>query len=470
MRFPYRSVWRLAVAIALGGVARTADAQAPVQSKPERSSSDSARTVDERIADLDQQIRVLKRLRELDAEAAAARTATTPVLTAGSGGFNARSADNAFQIRFRGYAQFDGRYFSNDPTSVFTNTFLMRRVRPILEGTVYKYIDFRVMPDFGQGTATLFDAYVDIRFHPLFVLRAGKYKPPVGLERLQSATDLLFVERGLPTNLAPNRDVGLQASGDIHGGVMQYQVGIFNGTVDLGNGDADNGNGKDGEARVMFQPFRSAGPKALNALQLGVAASRGIHRGTATAPFVAGYRSPLQSTVFSYRTDGTAKGTTVASGEQTRLYPQGYFATGRFGLLGEYASSQQEVRRDTVGARLNNKAWQLAGSWILTGEPASFRGVTPKKPFDPTKKQWGAFELGARVGGLSFDRDAFPLFADSTRAVRDAQGVGVAFNWYLARGVRIQLNYEQTAFSGGAAAGADRPTEKALLSRFQVSF
>jgi hypothetical protein len=32
------------------------------------------------------------------------------------------------------------------------------------------------------------------------------------------------------------------------------------------------------------------------------------------------------------------------------------------------------------------------------------------------------------------------------------------------------VNYGQTSFNGGAGGGADRATEKALLTRFQVAF
>jgi phosphate-selective porin OprO and OprP len=465
-------VLAVALAAALAVPGSDAGGQAPPaseKSKPARvdSAAGTVRSMTDRIEELDQKIKVLERLRELDQEAAEARARVTPTLVAGTGGFSMRSADGNFQMRFRGYTQFDGRYFNNDVANSFTNTFVMRRVRPIFEGTLYKYIDFRVMPDFGGGAATLFDAHVDIRFHPLFAIRGGKYKPPVGLERLQSAADLLFVERGLPTNLVPSRDIGIQVSGETKNGVLAYQAGVFNGAVDLANGEADNGNGKDGAARVMLTPFRNVtGP--LSGLTFGVAGTRGIHRGTSASPFVAGYRSPLQATVFSYRSD-VARGAVIASGTHTRLSPQGYFYVGPVGLLGEYVASEQEVRRDSTGATLNHRAWQLAGNWMLTGEPTSFRGITPKKPFDPTKGQWGAFELGARIGGLTLDDKTFPYFADSTRAVREAQSVGVAFNWYLVRGVRIQLNYETTDFTGGATAG-NRPTENAFFTRFQFSF
>jgi phosphate-selective porin OprO/OprP len=41
------------------------------------------------------------------------------------------------------------------------------------------------------------------------VARAGQYKAPVGLERLQSASAIVFLERAFPTELAPNRDRGV---------------------------------------------------------------------------------------------------------------------------------------------------------------------------------------------------------------------------------------------------------------------
>ena len=44
------------------------------------------------------------------------------------------------------------------------DTFVLRRVRPILEGTLFKNFDVRLTPDFGGGTTVLQDAYVDLRF------------------------------------------------------------------------------------------------------------------------------------------------------------------------------------------------------------------------------------------------------------------------------------------------------------------
>ncbi len=88
----------------------------------------------------------------------------------GRDGFSWKSADGDFVLRLRGYIQLDGRFFSEE-TPAGTDTFLLRRVRPIFEGTVFKIFDFRVMPDFGQGTSVLFDGYVEARFSPALRLR-----------------------------------------------------------------------------------------------------------------------------------------------------------------------------------------------------------------------------------------------------------------------------------------------------------
>jgi phosphate-selective porin OprO/OprP len=392
-----------------------------------------------------------------------------PTIQAGPQGFALQSADGAFVLRLRGYFQSDARVFVDDGARPATSTILTRRIRPILEGTLWRFVDFRVMPDFAGGSATLFDANVDLRFRRAAALRVGKFKPPIGLERLQAATDLLFVERGLPNNLVPARDLGVQFFGEVGDATVRYAVGLFDGAPDLGNLDHDPGDDKDVAGRVFLEPFRSAGPRFLNGLGVGFAASTGIQNGATPSPFLPVYRSPAQQGVFTYRSDGTAGGTVLAAGRHTRLTPQGYWYGGPFGLLGEYVRSSQDVQLGTTVVGLHHTAWQLAGTWVVTGEKASHGSLEPARPFDPGGEGWGAVSLGVRYGQLSLDPDAFPLFADPATQILQARAWGLAVNWFLARGVRLQLNYEQTRFDGGAAAG-DRPTERAFLARVQHAF
>src|SRR5438045_9323745 len=92
-----------------------------------------------------------------------------------------------------------------------------------------------------------------------------KFKPPTGLERLRSGSNLPFVERGLPTQFTPNRDVGLMFHGQILSNTIAYQAGVFNGVQDNASGDSDVGTDdhKDLVARIFGQPFLNTGMPPL---------------------------------------------------------------------------------------------------------------------------------------------------------------------------------------------------------------
>lgn len=421
-----------------------------------------------RVDDLDQQIRALQRLRELDADSAMAAAKDRVTTTAGAKeGFSLKSADGKYLLRLRAYFQSDGRLFPNTEMVGGVDNLLIRRARPILEATVGGYFDFRLMPDFGATSPTVFDAYWDGKFVPEFTLRAGKFKPPVGLERLQSATDIAFAERGLPTNLVPSRDVGLQIAGDISEGSFAYQVGLFNGVPDLATGGDDLSNAKDFAARVFLQPFKTG---ALRGFGVGVAGSTGFERGSAATPALPSYRTPGQQTFFRYNSSSTTPANNAfANGKRTRLSPQGYLYTGPLGLIGEYVISRNEVTRAGVTAELEHMAWGVTGSFFLTGENAGFRSPAPKKPFDLKDGGFGAVELVGRYGELELDEASFPVYATLAASAQKARAWGLGLNWHFTRAVKVTMNYERTTFAGGAATG-DREPENAVITRFQTSF
>jgi phosphate-selective porin OprO and OprP len=452
-------------------VSSPADSPVPANAAPATATPapDALDALEAQIEQLDQQIRIVSRQLEIDREQATERAKTAPIVGAGREGFAMRSADGAFQLRLRGYMQSDGRFYADDAPARSADTFLLRRVRPILEGTLFKNVDFKLMPDFGGGTTVLQDAYIDLRLTPAAKIRAGKFKTPFGLERLASATDLLFVERALPTAVAPNRDAGVLLFGDLLNATLNYSVGVMNGVLDGGSGDADDGDGKDAVARVFALPFKASRHERLRGVGIGVAATTGTQRGTLSAPNLPAYRTNGQITFARYRVDLTAAGTTVADGSRWRVSPQGYFYTGPFGVLAEYAFSSQRVRREIETARLGTRAWQVATSYVLTGEDSTYRGVTPRGAFDPSAGSWGAVEVTARLNGLMLDEEAFPIFANPAIAARDARGWAVGANWYLNRAVKVTADYEETYFRGGAASG-DRETERDLFTRIQLGF
>src|SRR5688572_733348 len=221
---PFRPTLRVALilTVALGGFS-AAQAQ---------SRDDDIQALREQIRQLDQKLRILERNQELKEETATAAAKAAPKITASDGRVEIASADGAHSLRLRGLVQGDFRGYdaANDPN----NTFLLRRARLIFEGKFAKNYSYVVQPEFG-GTIQILDAYVNAGFSPAFQVRVGKFKTPVGLEQLQSDPVAFFNERSVASGLTPNRDVGLQLSGDVLDNRLNYMLGVFNGVPDGGN-------------------------------------------------------------------------------------------------------------------------------------------------------------------------------------------------------------------------------------------
>ena len=450
---------------------------APLAQDAEATADEAAKDDAAKIEDLERRLKILERKDELQTEQAAEKAKQAPIVTAaGKDGFTIRTADGASFLRIRGYIQADAQFYVRDNQAPLTDTFVLRRVRPVFEGTVSRYFDYKFMPDFGAGTTVVQDAYMDWKIGKPFRLMVGKYKGPVGLERLQSAQDLLFVSRGLPTNLVPNRDLGLTFHGDPFDGILSYAAGIYNGVPDGGSADLDTNNGKEGAARLFVLPFKRTAIGPLQGLGIGIAGTYGQNVGTPKTPGLSTYKTPGLYDFFTWLNDGTqataptAAGTTVGDGRRYRVAPQAYWYAGRFGAIAEYVRSTQDVARGAFSSTLTQEAWGVTISCLLTGDKASYKGVTPIRSFDPDAHAWGAFELVARAGTLTIDKDAFPDFADPAKSARAARDRGFGFNWYLSRNFRFMLDYIETRFQGGAAAGADREDERVILNRFQVAF
>jgi phosphate-selective porin OprO/OprP len=437
-------------------------------------------SVDDRLRTLEAEIEQLKRERAQQAEEPPVSEPQVKniidetlkkqkVLAGWQDGFYLQSQNGDFKFKLRGYTQADARFFPDTDGDTGNDTFYLRRVRPMFEGTLYKWFNFRIMPDFGGGQTVLQDAYMDVTYLPYASLRAGKFKEPYSLERLQSGTELLFVERSIAQNIAPNRDVGVQLFGDIGAGVFQYQLGIFDGVQDGGSKDDEGNSDKDFAGRVFAQPAKGAGIAALENLGFGLAGTYGNRTDDNGA---LNFRTAGRSSFYRY-----ANNTVTGKGIQWRIAPQAYWFWGPFGFMGEYFKSEGGIK-GTVGtgdkaqirsAKENTDGWFVQGSWVITGEEASYKMVTPINNFDPFNGRWGAFEVAARVSGLNIDDDA--LDAGLATGTKDALAYTGGLNWYFNRAFKIQFNYERTEFDGKPAfSGHNRSHEDVLLTRFQIAF
>jgi phosphate-selective porin OprO/OprP len=442
--------------------------------------------LDQRVKVIDQKVDVQAQkldvqAQKIDVEAQTERKQALewPIVKAGDEGFSLSSPNHDYNIGFGGIIQGDGRFFTSGADKNVGSTFFLNRVRPIITGSVAKYYNFNITPDFGQGKVVLQDTYLNITYFDFASLRAGKFKAPLDLERLQSDRDLEFSERSEIQNLVPNRDTGFDLHGRLLDGRVFYDAALMNGVPNntaSDTTDIDNNDGKDFVGRIFATPFEIGENQWLKGLGFGFAGSYGDERGST----ISSYKTYGASTWFSY-----ASGVT-ASGLRARLEPQAYYYVGPFGLMAEYAQDEHSLNRiGTIGSGVFKKpinrtdtftdtGYFAQASYLLTGENASYGWVKPYHPFDPRNGSWGGWELAARISNVATDTRQFQLgFANPGTAAKTATEFAAGVNWYLTSNIKWQFDYANTFFDGGAgtiAVPKDRPNESCFESQLQISF
>ena len=459
--------------------------------------ADDASGIEQRLNDLEQQVAILKRQIENTKEEAKAKSGDAPVITANSkDGFSIKSPDGNYSLKLGGYTQVVGREFADNKKGDlgYASSIIPRRVRLIISGTVAHDFDYYVQPEFGYANTysaangvvaaspsayavALQDAWLDWKYFPQATIKVGKFKTPFDLENLQDTRYTAFTELGLTSNLSPQRDVGAQLSGSLFDDIVNYQAGIFDGSADKENGyggysTGGDVNAKSGTGRIFIKPFKDTNIEPLKGLGVGYAASYGKAKGTDLPIYI----SPGQAPVFSYNT-----GVSVA-GPQIRTSPQAYYYYKSLGILAEKVNSEEELQYTsgsgasarTIRDKPTNRAWEVTGSYVLTGEDASYSGVTPRHDFNLSSGNFGAFELVGRYGELKLNSSLFSEnFANLNTSISKENTWGTGINWYLNRNVKLAADFEQTKFRRGAVNGPDnqdRKTENLFTGLAQLSF
>ena len=388
--------------------------------------------------------------------AAATGSAQTAAPTPPAPAFVIESANGDNRLQLGVLVQFDGRFTADRPASPTADTFLARRVRPIFQGRVARNFDYFFVLDLA-AVPYVRDAYFDTRVSDAFRIRAGKTKVPLGLERLHFANVLLFVERGFPTALTPDRDIGLHVLGDVAGRRVFYTVAVLNGGTDGSNVEVDGDDGKDVAGRLVVSPWIASPDHVLAGLGVGIAATAG-HAGSAL-PVI---RAANQQVIFEYGAGATG------DGRRTRMSPQAFFYRGPFGSFAEYVTSEGGIRRSGITTEVGHAAWQVAASWVLTGERATERGVRPRVNFDAAARRFGAVQLAARYHAFRIDDEGVARGLAAPGSSRGADAVTLGVNWYLSPFVKWVANVERITYQD--TAGVRRPADTALLLRGQLSF
>ncbi len=371
------------------------------------------------------------------------------------------SADGMWQLRLRGLLQLDGRLFTSDAAGRPMNEWLVRRARPILEGRLGRRTAFRITPNVDSGGARIIGAYVETRLARGLALRAGEFKPSVGLEGSQPSSELVLVERSIVNELLPQRDLGLRLTGGRRR--FSWALTAFDGIHDGRGGQGPEDGNAELALRLLARPLEG---RAGGTLGLGLGLTRASLSGSATVPLLPAYRSPGHVTLFDYRSGSAGS---FAAGRRVQVVPQLYWFKGPAGVMAEWVRVREDVHAVVAnlsrGAALSHDAWEITGEWFVTGEPAGLAGPAGGR---------GAVQIAARLSTFAADDRAFAgaaaSFADPAVAVSRARTEAVGVNWFPLPWLRGSAAYQRTRFRGGAASGANRPGERLLMLQCQLSF
>jgi phosphate-selective porin OprO and OprP len=405
---------------------------------------------------------------------------------AGKDGFYVRSNDGNFDFRITGQIQADYREFLNTNDQKDIDNFQLRRIRFGLESTLYKYYEFRFMPDFGKGQSIIQDAYMNVHYLDALQFEFGKFKQPFSYEQLIQDRYVPTLERSLIDQLVPARDVGAMIHGEnIFNNRLDYGVSISTGEIN-DSGVGDTNNHKDLNGRFAIRPFNDADTSMwLRGVQVGVSGTTGIEQEVMSPASLA---TPDTVTFFTF--NNAAGKTAYANGLRTRVSPELAYFNGPFGFLTQYYVQHQQIQANESGAgakflfNVPFTGYFAMATLLLTGETRTTysQAIDPIHPFNPfcPCASPGAWELVARVSKLNigdevFSKTAAAQLANPATNSDEATEMTLGFNWYLTKFVRVQFNYAHDWFGQPVLEGSNPATNKiqnqdSLSTRFQIIF
>lgn len=391
----------------------------------------------------------------VQAEAPATLQPAEQVTSGYDGGFFVKSADGNFKLSIGGLIQSQGEFYSDGSRP---SEFLMRRARLEFEGEFNDKFSFAFEPSFKVDKVSYEEIFLMYTHSPMLKIKTGLPKEPFSLEEIIPRKHLDFAEFSMVNQFVPAEDAGIMAMGTIAGGMLDYAIGTFN-----GSGEHDTAVDKDLSGRLVWHPFYNKQDKLLKGLQVGGAFTRGRQDASVAGKTI---ENECRQEVVEYSAGVQMKGDRMRTGVEAA------WLAGPIAVMGEYVTITSDLGLGAVQKSITNNVWYLTASYVLTGEDKTFKGVTPAKPFDPAKGQWGAWQVALRYTQLNLDSDLtdfnFTIPGNSTTQV-NAWTVGL--NWYLNKNVRIRTDFIGNTYADPVSAGGENfSKENALIMQFQINF
>src|SRR5437773_5917539 len=299
---------------------------------------------------------------------------------------------------------FEGRFGQ----TALKDRFRLRRARITLTGDFAEQFDFKMEGDFENSDGTSpsnrtdfsgTDIWLNWHQFPAAQVKIGQYKAPFGLEQLTPDTQLLTIERTLPTGaITPDRQIGAELWGKPFTSIwpeqkdlLTYYAGIFNGNGR--NITVNDNNNFMFAGRLELQPFtgKIAGQPSFLKLGGDVLNSRDE----------AGVNIS-QSSNLLVNSDGSLSPCNLPSpDERTAWSVDAWLELGPFDLVGEYL--QEHVEGRTVNgvpptfSNFTTDGFYVTGGYYLL--PKKLQAVVQWQYLNPGQK--GNDGLYSILGGLN---------------------------------------------------------------------
>ena len=298
---------------------------------------------------------------------------------------------------------FEGRFGQ----TAIKDRFRLRRARINLTGDYAEQFDFKMEGDFGQsdgtsGNRTAFsatDIWVNYHQFPAAQVKIGQYKAPFGLEQLTPDTQLLTIERTLPTGaITPDRQIGAELWGKPFTGIwpeqkdlLTYYAGIFNGNGR--NITVNDNNNFMFVGRLELQPLKDVFGKGSFLKFGGDVLNSRDEQGVNIS----------QSSNLLVNSDGSLSPFTLPSAdERTAWSVDAWLRMGPFDLIGEYL--QEHVEGRTVNgvppafSNFTTDGFYVTGAYYFI--PKKLQAVVQWQYLNPGQR--GNDGLYSILGGLNY--------------------------------------------------------------------
>ena len=321
-------------------------------------------------------------------------------------GLTFQTADKNYKLRMRLRGQFLANYINPEGEDDEGLGFRVRRLRVTWDGNAFApWMKYQVEYDFGR-TGELKDMKFSFAKNKAFVPTMGQYKVPFNREVLNSSSVLQVVDRSIITDYFEyDRDIGAGVYGLLGGGMIRYDLGVFQGeSTNVKNDKGDTGMlwaGRvqaaliGGDAKKVKENFAKKPTLMVGAAIAGIDVEGGSD---SNIGIPSGERVLEDGKVTSFTADINYRGP-------------------RFNLTGEYIG--RWVNPDDAGvATAYDYGFRVQGGFF----------VVPKK-----------VEVASRYAMVTFDDDAAGVDGDLDNVWTFTQGL----NYYLSGNHKwkVQLDY-----------------------------